>query len=386
MMSWERQKSTISEEPEEPSSTLWLMLGVVSLVVSVLLFVIHANKLAGPLQEFNIWIVAAAPLVAWFIFLCLRGWLYNEACDKHQFDSDEADYAQQKWTTWAGRHIAVLHSGVMLPDSLAPALLLTAPPVLEQNIRLTKRIRLPAGKDPFSVLLTGMGNVLAKLPADLPFTVTLLTDTGEDPATLQTTFAKVWQANISLRPVPALICCDSKSFLSVEERIKFPTLNVELLLVHQMQGGEIYSDALAALLLTSDDVATKYQLGHRARLLRPMLLDPTQELHTELDTFFSTQSQANTTDAIVGDAMAWGNLFSTLLASTKEYNGNWKPEQCHWLEKYAGLSGPFSPWIMAAVVSDIVALTQSDCLMLSEDNDHRFINTITTGDPVNGQG
>ncbi len=385
-MSWERQKSTVSEEPEEPSSSLWLMLGVVSLVGSVLLFVLHANKLTGPLQEVNIWIVAASPLAVWFVFLCLRGWRYNEACDKHQFDSDEADYAQQKWTTWAGRHLAILHSGVMLPDSLAPALLLTAPPALEQHIRLTKRIRLPSGEDPFSVLLTGMCDVLVTIPEDLPFAVTLLTDSEEDPAVLQTIFAKVWQDNIPLRPVPALNCCDSKSFQSVEERLKSPTLDVELLLVHQMHGGETYSDALVALLLTSDDVATKYQLGHRTRLLRPMSFDPKQELHSELDTFFSTQSQANTTDAIAGDAMAWGDMFSTLLASAKEYNGSWKPGQCHWLEKYSGLSGPFSPWVMAAVVSDIVALTKTDCLMLSEDNDNQYINTVTTGDPVNGKG
>ena len=66
-MSWQRQKSIVPEEPEEPSSSLWLMLGVVSLVGSVMLFITHANKLAGPLQQFNIWIIADTPLATWFV-------------------------------------------------------------------------------------------------------------------------------------------------------------------------------------------------------------------------------------------------------------------------------------------------------------------------------
>ena len=50
-MSWERQKATVFAMPEEPSLSLWLMLGIVSLVGSMLLFVLHANKLAGPLMS-----------------------------------------------------------------------------------------------------------------------------------------------------------------------------------------------------------------------------------------------------------------------------------------------------------------------------------------------
>ncbi|WP_338564518.1 hypothetical protein [Erwinia sp. E_sp_W01_6] len=100
-MSWEREKSTVSKKPEEPSFVLWLMLGVVAVVGSVVLFVLHANKLSGPLQAFNIWVVTASPIVIWFFFLCLRGWLFNSAFDKHEFEANEADYAQQQWTEWA---------------------------------------------------------------------------------------------------------------------------------------------------------------------------------------------------------------------------------------------------------------------------------------------
>jgi hypothetical protein len=117
-----------------------------------------------------------------------------------------------------------------------------------------------------------------------------------------------------------------------------------------------------------------------------MSIESTQMLSKELDTFFSTQSQAIAARAIVGDSMEWGDDFSALLTSAKQYEGSWKPQQCHWLEKYAGLSGPFSPWIMAAVVSDIALLTKEDCLMLSGDKEQRFVNTVTTGNLMNGEG
>jgi len=382
-MSWERQKSTISTKPEEPSFILWMMSGVFVLVGCVLLFVLHANKLAGPLQTFNLWVVTACPAVVWFFFLCLRGWLYNNAFDRHEFETYEAEYAQQQWMEWSGRNIAVLHSGVMLPANLTPQNFIAAPPTLEQSTSLTQRICLQDHETHFSVLLTGLSPVLAKLPLDLVPAVTLLTDSHDDTLVLQDAFAQAWQTAILDLPVPQLTILTSKTFLSLDERIKSPTLDVDLILIHQLQGRDAYSDALVVLLLTSDDVATKYNLSLNARLLRPMALDMAIS-EKSLDTFFSTQTQACSTASIVGDRVEWGNAFSDLLEATQNYSGYWKPEQTHWLEKYAGLSGPFSPWIMAAVVSDIAMLTKEDCLMLSGDKEQRFINTVTTGDVMNG--
>lgn len=66
-MSWERQKSTVSPMPEEPPLLLWLVIGLVALITGVLLFVLHVNGLAGPLQQFNLWCVAAC---LWWSGLC----------------------------------------------------------------------------------------------------------------------------------------------------------------------------------------------------------------------------------------------------------------------------------------------------------------------------
>ncbi|AGH73996.1 hypothetical protein ACOGYG_001890 [Edwardsiella piscicida] len=381
-MSWEREKSTVSKKPEEPSFVLWLMLGVIAVVGSVVLFVLHVNKLSGPLQEFNIWVVTASPIVIWFFFLCLRGWLFNSAFDKHEFEANEADYAQQQWTEWAGRNIAVLHSSVIFPEALTPFRFLQASAEQVQRTTLTQHFYHSTPENCFSQLLKCVSDALVWVPSDLPLGATLLTDWQEDPLILQAEFAKVWQEIVPLCPAPVLNIQTANTFIWLEERIKSPTLDVDLILVHQTQGKGRYSDILASLLLTSNDVATKYQLTHDACLLRPMSLDM-GDMNKSLDTFFSTQTQACATASIVGDNVEWGNAFSGLLEAAQSYGGHWKPEQLHWLEKYAGLSGPFSPWIMAAVASDIVNIQKADCLMLSTDGERKFINTVKTGNRDN---
>lgn len=381
-MSWERQKSTVSKKPEEPSFVLWLMLGVVAIVGSVMLFVLHANKLSGPLQAFNIWGVTASPIVIWFFFLCLRGWIFNSAFDKYEFEANEADYAQQQWTEWAGRNIAVLHSSVIFPEALTPSRFLQASAEQMQHTTLTRHFHHPTPDKWFSQLLECASDALARVPSDLPLSASLLTDSQEDPLKLQDEFAKAWQDTVLLHSVPVLNIQTAKTFIWLEERIKSPTLDVDLILVHQTQGKGSYSDILASLLLTSDDVATKYQLTHDACLLRPMSLDM-GDINQSLATFFSMQTQASATENIIGDQVSWGYLFPDLLEVAAIYTGHWKPEQLHWLEKYAGLSGPFSPWIMAAVASDIVNIQKADCLMLSKDGEQKFINTVQTGNRDN---
>jgi hypothetical protein len=312
--------------------------------------------------------------------------MYNHAMDRHQFESDEADYAQQQWVSWAGRYLAVLYSRVILPDELTPSTFLQAPKI-SSRVALSRGITLPAGEDTFSALIGGLNISELQRLSDLPFHATLLTDSHDPDETLQREFSACWLQLVGMAyPVPLLTILKGRAFDWVGERLKSPILDVELLLVHQTQGGNEYSDSLSALMLTSDDVATKYQLNHHARLLRPMSIESTQMLSKELDTFFSTQSQAIAARAIMGDSMEWGDDFSALLTSAKQYEGRWKPQQCHWLEKYAGLSGPFSPWIVAAVVSDIALLTKEDCLMLSGDKEQRFVNTVTTGNLMNGEG
>ena len=384
-MVWKRQKPVISEPPVEPSLILWLIAGITALVTGMLLFVLHASQILGPFQSDNIWILSAIPLVIWFILVCLRGWFYNKAFNRYKFETDEAVYAQQQWSEWAGRYLAVLHSGVLLPGSLTAVHLIQPPPGLERHGQQTRRIAWSEAEG-LAILLGDVSDILSQLPIDLPLNVTLLTDSPQDISALHALFNVCWNERVpGERQISDLNIVQSYSLQTLDERLKSPEISVELILVQQLQGGDKYSDALGVLLLASDDVATKYQFAHPARLLRPMDLD-TSRLSEELTLFFSTQTQANRTQFIAGDHQYWADNFSELLQASEAFGGGWKTEQTQWLENLSGICGPFSPWIMAAVSSDIVRLQQTDCLMLCSDDRQRFITTVTTGNKNEGNG
>lgn len=377
-MAWIRNKPAIAKMPEEPSLILWLFAGLVALIAGVLVFVLHANHLLRVWQQYNVWLLSGAPVFVWFVLICLRGWIYNNGVDKHEFEAKEANYAQQQWVEWAGRYQAVLHSTVILADAVTPQSLLQQSTGLTQHCKQSRRIE-DNGDHPFDLLLRGVRNRLQQLSPDLPLKIILLTDSPDEDVVLLQAFSDCWQQQMPLGSViHSLDILRSYSFAAIEHRIKTPEILAELILVHQMHGAEHYSDALAALLLTLDDVADRFKLEHDVRLLRPMPLN-TDDLLTEMDLYFCTQTQANTSGCIIGDHLRWGDDFATLLKASEKYGGEWKTEQLHWLETYTGLCGPFSSWIVAAVVSDLVRLQQADCLMLSGSADQRFINTVTTG-------
>ncbi|MGP8939900.1 hypothetical protein V1605_11900 [Enterobacter soli] len=377
-MAWIRNKPAIAKMPEEPSLILWLFAGLVALIAGVLMFVLHANHLLRVWQQYSVWLLSGAPVFVWFVLICLRGWIYNNGVDKHEFEAKEANYAQQQWVEWAGRYQAVLHSTVILADAVTPLALLQQSAGLTQHSKQSRRIE-DDGDHPFDLLLRGVRNRLQQLSPDLPLKIILLTDSPDEDDVLLQAFSNCW---LQVMPVgievPSLDILRSYSFAAIEHRIKTPEILLELILVHQMHGEGQYSDALAALLLTLDDVADRFKLEHDVRLLRPMPLN-TDDLLTELDLYFCTQTQANSTGYIIGDHFRWGDDFATLLEASEKHGGDWKTEQLYWLETYTGLCGPFSSWILTAVVSDLVRLLQADCLMLSGSADQRFINTVTTG-------
>lgn len=378
-MGWKRQKSSVTPLPEEPSMLLWLLAGFAALVAGGFVFILHASQLLGSWQHYNIWLLSAALPALWFVAICLRGWLYNNGVDKHQFELNEADYSQQLWTAWGGRYLAVMNSEVILPDSFTAAKLIPGDASLPPCGGLARRITLESEEALFLKQLENVKTSLLQLPPDVTLNVFLLTDSLQEASHLQATFSECWhQIMPAERPAPVAEIVRTYSFAAVEQRIKTAKISAELILVQQMNGGEHYSDALATLLLTTDDVANRYELNHPVRLLRPMALTG-EDLRSELDLYFSIQSQAINAQYIVADAVHWGLSFSTLLEVSEKYQAHQETKLFHTLERYTGLCGPFSPWIVTALVSNVIKIYQAECLMLSESEGQRFINTMTTG-------
>lgn len=378
-MGWVRTKALITEQPSAPSLIWWLPAGILMAITGVLLFILHASGTIKTLSAMNIWWVSLTPAGCWLMAFCLQCWLWDRKLKEYQFLHKEAERGQLQWEAWASRYLAVLGSTVLLPDYVSAANWGKERP---QQYGLTRRITyLPAEKpaqlSTLYVLLGGIKDTIEHLPAELMLHVTLVTDNPSPELT--GSFSPLWKERIPGRAVPdGITVTGSFSMSEVEARLKQPLLTVSLLLVIQLNGGEAYSDGLAALLLTSDDVAQKYHLPHPARLLRPMPLDM-NNFDDDITLFLETQTIACRTHSVLMDTKWWTERTAALITQGAKLKAPWKAEDIALLEKWCGIPGPFAPWLLTALAADLVSLRKQSLLGLFSTTQEHFISTIIPG-------
>ena len=378
-MSWERTKASTMTLSPAPSMLRWLLVGVLAIIFGAILFTLHATGTVAVLAEYNIWWVSLIPASCWLLLFCIRGWLRGREVDEYTFLQQEADRTQKQWEAWAARYVTVIKSCAFLPESITARSLYAE---LPHQYRLSVRVDyLPQGSSPvqsrLGLLLAGVLDAIQGLPATLPLKVTLVTDDRQDA--LADTFSEAWKELLPERTLPAEITVTQMcSMHMLEDRLKQPDLTVELLLVMQLRGGTAYSDGLAALLLTSDDVAQKYQLPHVARLLRPMALDMKQ-FTSQLTLFLETQTVARQTSRVFCDSVGWHDYFVELLTTGAAHHTRWKPEEIGVLERWCGIPGPGGGWLLAALLADVVNISNTPVLGLFTSATDHFVSTITPG-------
>ncbi len=207
--------------------------------------------------------------------------------------------------------------------------------------------------------------------------VTLVTDMPDSG--LSESFTRVWTSLFPQRAASDDITITPVFSMGwVEERLKQPDLTVSLILVMQLCGGDTCSDGLAALLLTSDDVAQKYRLPHPARLLRPMLLDM-DKFEEDLTLFLETQTIACRTARVLADSCNWEKVAAPLMTVGSEHGAGWDPAGRMLLEKWCGIPGLAAPWLLTALAADLVTLGNPSLLTLFSSGEERFISTVTSG-------
>jgi hypothetical protein len=386
-MGWERTKATTMELPPEPSLTGWLLAGGVAAVVGILLFILHASGMVKALAVFNIWWLASSPVLGWFFLFCLRGGLWGRTVNEHQFLKKEAEYGQQQWESWAGRYLAVLGSSILLPsgvtsDAIAKSEAADAP----QFLSLTSHFDAQS-VTPSSLLKLGLAsvqNAIAILPATVPLNIIVVSDAISADSDSQ--FRKVWENIYPDRAISGSVSfCETLSFAWVEERLKTPDLDIDLILVLQKHGAGRYSDSLASMLLTSDDVAEKYQLPHSVRILRPMLLDMAH-FKADMGLFLETQTIACQTSKVFCDYGHWNDRLAELMTASQPHQTPWVPQMIDVLEKYNGIPGAGSAWFLAALLSDITSISKTPVLGLFTSGTDRFVSTVTSGSKNNDPG
>lgn len=378
-MGWERIKPKLIELSDPPSLPRWLLAGLLTLLVGVLFFILHASGTVKQISVVNIWLLSLSPVGLWFILFCIRGWLWGKKINEYRFQQKEIDHGQKQWEAWAERYLAILGAGILLPNNVnANNILLKddSPPQFSLSCRISNDL-----VDEVALIKYCLGSVSEKiksLPVELPLNVTLLTDSPELSES-QLSFISAWQAlfpDIFLSGELSVV--NSLSMAWVEARLKQPVLAVDLVLVLQRQGADSYSDGLAALLLTSDDVAQKYQLSYSARLLRPMALDM-EQLKDDFCLFLDTQVIACQTSRIFCDRQAWHGIFAELLTAGAERKTIWSPEEIVTLEKFVGLPGPAGQWLLAVLASEIAECSNASVLTLFENEIECFVSSVIPG-------
>lgn len=375
-MGWKRTQAITTNLSPAPSIMRWFLSGILMAIVGVLLFILHSSGYVRELNIFNIWGISFTPPVLWFFLFCLRGWLWGKEVDEHTFLNSEAERSQKQWEAWAERHLIISASSIMLPDGVtAKAIHKSYVNTLPSRGTLTRRLH--DINDPLMPVLASLQSAISQLPHDLPVKVTLVTDLPD--AGLSESFTSVWASQFPDRAIPDdITITPAFSMAWVEERLKLPVLTVDLILVMQLCGGDAYSDGLAALLLTSDDVARKYVLPHPARLLRPMPLD-LNKFDEDLTLFLETQTIACRTASVLGDSCSWETIAAPLMTIGSKHGAGWDPAGRLLLEKWCGIPGPAAPWLLTALAADLVRLSNTSLLTLFSSGEERFISTVTSG-------
>lgn len=384
-MGWDRQKPFITEKPSPPSLGRWLLAGVLSIIVGVLLFSLHATDRLIGLQTVNIWAVSTVPLIGWGLAFCVRSYMYGRDLSHYTFLQDEAQQAQQEWQTWAERYMAVLASCVLLPDVITVSYLANKPTDVEFQRGLVRRIDyLPQDKgveyQAIMALLVSIQQALNSLPPDIELRATLLTDS--DPAEyeqLRAVWVQCWDKVITTRFAPITLTLSADMpYSKIEDGIKNAITGAELILVLQLHGDENYSDGLAVFLLTTDDMAQKHQLPIQGRLLRPMQLN-IEQAESELTLFMETQSLACRAGGILGDSTELMSLTPKIIPVGHRLGANFSAESVLIQESWTGIPGPFSAWLVAAFGLDFAYYYDMPYVVFSFGPESGVVSTVSSG-------
>lgn len=385
-MGWDRQPPHVVQAPEPLSPSRWLLAAVGAVLVSALLFLMHASARVPLLQTLNAWVLSGAPLLIWGLAFGARAYFYGSALSHYQFLEAEAQTAQQSWQDWAHRYLAVHASCVLLPDQVCASLLAQGAHTLPPRTGQARRISAVSAPEEdrarmgLQLLLPALKPALQALPAGQELRVTLLSDV--DPGQYES-LREVWQQSwttLLSRPLPtALSLVAELSPQWIDNTLKSASTAVELLLVLQVQGGVMYSDGLAAMLLSPDGLARLLDLPVEGALSRAMPLEA-DALESELSLFLQTQTGALKAAGIVSDNADCQAPMGKVMAAAFAHNSSLSIQQRWVLETLCGLAGPLGHWLAAALAVEMVRHLREPLLILVADHSNRWISTVTAGE------
>ena len=180
--------------------------------------------------------------------------------------------------------------------------------------------------------------------------------------------------------LPATVTvADELSRQWIDEALKTASATIELILVLQVHGNEVYSDGLAALLLCPDSLAQALELPVTASLLRPMPLN-VDALDSDFSLFLQTQTNVCKASGLLADGMDWQPLIGKLLPIASAHGASLQVEQQWIQESLCGLPGPLGHWLVTALGVEMVRHQRKPLVVLAREESQHWISTVTTGE------
>lgn len=384
-MGWDRQPPEEVITPVPPVPVRWVAAAGMAILACVLLFLLYASERLPQLQALNVWAVSGSPLLIWLLAFAARAHVYGRALSQQQFLEEEAQAAQQAWSSWAQRYLVVHGSCVLLPDQVTATMLVQGSPSVPPRTGLARRIAyLPApGGDRLQAglqqLFEALQPTLLALPREQELRVTLLNDgePGQHEA-LRNAWQHNWSASMD-RAQPSVVTLTGElSYQWIDQKLKTASPAFELILVLQLCGDAVYSDGLAALLLSPNGLTGTAELPVVGGLLRPMSLN-VSELQNEVAMFLQTQTSARQAAGLLADSIACQPLAGKIIAAGSAHGASPSLAQQWIQEPLCGLAGPFSSWLIAALGVEMVRHQRRPLLVLSQGDPQHWIGTVTMG-------
>ena len=273
-------------------------------------------------------------------------------------------------------------SCVLLPDQVSVSVLQGRRDLPQRTGQARRIAALPAQGDRaqagLQLLFPVLDPVLKALPAEQALQVTFLSDVEPDHFAALRDVWQQWHA--AHRTPPAMVTLTNElSFQWIDETLKTARAALELILVVQVNGGEAYSDGVAALLLCPDQLAAAWDLPVQGGLLRPMPLD-VATLSSELALFQQTQTMALQATGVVADSADWQPLTGKIFATNGARAASLSTQQLWVQEHLCGRPGPFGHWLAAAFGLEMVRHQRQPVLLLAKEESRYWINTVIAGD------
>lgn len=384
-MAWDRQSPPEVIRPSDPVIWRWMLAASIAIAVAILLFIAHSTVTIALLNEFNIWLLTAFPLVAWAFAFIIRAQSHYQALERFEFLQAEAQSAEHAWQRWGERSLAIGSSCLVLPDGITVAQLSAHSNGLPVRLGKARRIAgLPSAPNErplfaLELLMPAVLGALSGLPAEIPFRITLLTDAV--PPHHQALAERCRQLCIEDlgRSTNSIVeVQDVMPFARLDEKIRAAGIECELVVVLQVQGGDRYSDGLAALLFVPQLPGSSLAENIQGHIARPMQLG-LEALDQQLPLFFSTQPCTAKATGLVADADDWQSSLGEVITRGAQFGGSLLSHPRLVLETSCGIPGPCSPWLLTALALDMARRRQQPLLILVKEGGQRWISTVLPG-------